>query len=122
MRNFKKLDIWQEGISLTKTVYQLVGLLPDNEKYGLRNQICRAVVSVPANIAEGCSRRSEKDFKRFLEISIGSAFELETHLIVALEVGLYTEEIINETILKLNRLQKKINAFINKLNGSINGC
>jgi four helix bundle protein len=120
MRNFRNLDIWKEGISLTKKVYHLVDLLPDNEKYGLRSQICRAVVSIPANIAEGSSRSSEADFKRFLEIAIGSAFELETHLIIAQEIGFCSDEKINETVQKANQLQQKINAFLNKLKQSIN--
>jgi four helix bundle protein len=59
MRNFRKLEIWHNGIALVKEIYKIVDLLPDNEKYGLRSQMCRAAVSIPCNIAEGCSRSSE---------------------------------------------------------------
>jgi hypothetical protein len=70
MRNFRTLNIWQEGITIVTNVYKLAELLPAEEKYGLRSQICRAAVSVPSNIAEGCSRNSQMDFKRFLEIAL----------------------------------------------------
>ena len=59
MRNFRKLEIWIEGIELVKKVYELADKLPSNENYGLRSQITRSAVSVPSNIAEGCSRNSE---------------------------------------------------------------
>jgi four helix bundle protein len=78
MRNFRKLDIWKDGIELAKETYLLSKLLPDEEKFGLKSQICRASVSVPSNIAEGCSRNSQIEYKRFLEIAMGSAFEMET--------------------------------------------
>ena len=71
MRDFRKLEIWKNGIELIKQVYQLSSILPSEKKFGLRSQITRAAVSVPSNIAEGCSRNSEVEFKRFLEISIG---------------------------------------------------
>ncbi|MCH8873996.1 four helix bundle protein [candidate division KSB1 bacterium] len=76
MRNFRNLNIWTEGIGIVKQVYKIAELLPSDEKYGLKSQICRAAVSIPSNIAEGCSRNSEIDFKRFLEIALGSSFEL----------------------------------------------
>jgi len=120
MRDFRKLEIWKESISLVNQVYKLVDQLPENEKYGLRSQICRAVVSIPANIAEGCSRSSENEFKRFLEIAIGSAFELETHLIIILEIGICSDEKIRDTVQKVNQLQLKINALLNKLKQSMN--
>ena len=77
MRDFKKLEIWKNGIELVKQVYQMSNKFPSEEKFGLGSQITRAAVSVPSNIAEGCSRNSEVEFKRFLEIDIGSVFEVE---------------------------------------------
>ena len=76
MRNFRTLNTWQEGIAIVKQVYRLAELLPVEETYGLRSQICSSAVSIPSNIAEGCSRNSQKDFKRFLEIALGSSYEL----------------------------------------------
>ncbi len=65
MRDFRKLDIWKNGIQIVKEIYELSDKLPSNEKFGLRSQITRAAVSVPSNIADGCSRNSEIEFKRF---------------------------------------------------------
>ncbi|PLX22578.1 MAG: diversity-generating retroelement protein bAvd family protein, partial [Marinilabiliales bacterium] len=67
MRNFRELNIWKEAVILVKEIYRLSNQLPEEEKYGLKSQICRAAVSIPSNIAEGASRNSEIEFKRFLE-------------------------------------------------------
>lgn len=119
MRNFRNFEIWQDGIQLVKLIYKLVELLPDNEKFGLRSQLCRAAVSIPCNIAEGSSRSSEIDFKRFLELAIGSSFELETQLVIIDEIQLCSSELLKEPYQKTGILQEKINAFINSLKRSI---
>ena len=77
MRNFRNLEIWNNGMELVVTVYQLVKQLPQEEIFGLRSQITRAVVSIPSNIAEGCGRSSDRHFKSYLETSLSSAYELE---------------------------------------------
>ncbi|MXV37930.1 four helix bundle protein [Flavobacteriaceae bacterium Ap0902] len=79
--NFKNLIIWKEAIKLLSTVYDLYLEFPVEEKFGLTSQIKRAAISIPSNIAEGSSRSSNKDFNRFLEISMGSLFEVQTQLI-----------------------------------------
>lgn len=86
--SYKDLRIWQEGIQLTKHIYLLADLLPDKERYGLRSQMTRAAVSVPSNIAEGSRRRGSKELIHFLSISLGSLAELETQLLVAIEIGI----------------------------------
>ncbi|MES2689802.1 MAG: four helix bundle protein [Bacteroidota bacterium] len=78
MRDFRTLDIWKDGMSKVVSTYKIVSTFPMDERFGLRSQMSRSAVSIPSNIAEGCSRHSEIEFKRFLEIAIGSAFELET--------------------------------------------
>ncbi len=115
MRNFRSLNIWNDGITLVTEVYRLASLLPDEEKFGLKNQICRAAVSVPSNIAEGASRNSEIEYKRFLEIAIGSLFELETQLIIIQELSFIPESNINKTMEMISREQKMINNLIKKL-------
>jgi four helix bundle protein len=120
MRDFRKLEIWKQGISLVKETYLLIDQLPSNEKYGLKSQMSRAAVSIPANIAEGCSRSSEIEFKRYLEMSIGSSFELETDLVVVQVMEFVDVERVNKLILKYNQLQQKINALISILIKSIN--
>ncbi len=104
MRNFKELKIWQKGLDIVVKAYKLTGYFPKEEKYGITSQITRASVSIPSNIAEGSSRSSEKDYNRFIEISLGSSFELETQLLIsqALSFGEnnLTAEILKDTLMK----------------------
>lgn len=118
MRNFRKLEIWKEGITLVKQLYKLANELPKEEKYGLRSQITRAAVSVPSNIAEGCSRNSEVEFKRFLEIAIGSLFELETQLILIIELDLINSYDTAPLFELIEKEGKMINGLINKIKNS----
>ena len=113
--NFRKLDIWKKAIELTKLIYKITVAFPITEKYGLKSQIQRASVSVASNIAEGSSRRSEVDFARFLEMSIGSAFEVETQLIIAKELGYISKSNYESILSHIQILQKQINALLTKI-------
>jgi four helix bundle protein len=115
MRNFRDLEIWNLSRSLVKEIYILMKTMPDEEKFGLTSQIKRSVISIPSNIAEGCAKKSNKDFSRFLEISLGSCYELETQLNLLSDIGLISEEIIEEKIIQVQTLEKKITSFINYL-------
>lgn len=115
MRNFKNFEIWKEGIKLVKMVYVIAKQLPKEEMFGLRSQITRAAVSVPSNIAEGSSRNTDKDFKRFLEIALGSLFEMETQLIIIEELELVEDINFVEIYALIEKEGKQINSFINKL-------
>ena len=115
MRDFRTLNIWQDGMNLVKQVYQIVELLPKDEKYGLKSQMCRAAVSIPSNIAEGCSRNSQKDFYRFLEIALGSAFELETQFLILEEINILKTEDFKDFLDSLKQLQKQINSLMQKI-------
>lgn len=84
MFNFEKLDVWQKSIALTDSVYGFTKPFPSDERFGLTNQMRRAAVSIPSNIAEGCSRKSKADFRRFIEIATGSTFELVSQARIAL--------------------------------------
>lgn len=108
MRNFREYDIWVDGMDLVNTIYNLVDKFPKMEKFALSSQITRSAVSIPSNIAEGASRSSEKDFARFLEIALGSAFELETQLIIACKRKYISEVNLDESVKKLISLQKRI--------------
>ena len=88
MRKFKELQIWQLGIEITKAIYKIAEKFPKEERFGIRSQMTRAAVSIPTNIAEGSSRQSDVDFRRFLEIALGSLYELETQLIVLKELSI----------------------------------
>lgn len=115
MKNYKELIIWQKGIVIIKGVYQLVKQLPAEEKYGLVSQITRAAVSISANIAEGSSRNSDKDYARFLQIALGSAFEVQTYLVIAKEMNLAKVTDIGEIEIMLEEEIKMIHSFIKKL-------
>jgi four helix bundle protein len=116
MRNFKELKIWQKGFDIAVNSFKLTSEFPKEEKYGLRSQITKSAVSIPSNIAEGSSRNSNKDYCRFIEISLGSSFELETQILIAKAANLGSKE-ISDTILKdLDEEQKMIMSFIKKLN------
>ena len=112
MRNFRELEIWKEARKLVKDVYLATKLLPDTEKYGLISQINRCSVSIAANIAEGCAKYSNKDFVRFLQISLGSAYELENHLILCEDLEFIIPEQASPIIKKVQRLQKRIASLI----------
>ena len=87
IKTHKDLDVWKLSIQLVKDIYQLTSKFPSEEKFGLVAQIRRAVVSIPSNISEGAARNSDKDYIRFLYISLGSLSEIETQLIIAEELG-----------------------------------
>ncbi len=116
MHNFLELQIWKKSMVLSKSIFILTKAFPDNEKYGLTSQINRASVSVPSNIAEGSSRRSDKDFGRFLQMSLGSLFELETQIILANEFEYISTNDFKTTIENIKEVQRMINGFIRKLN------
>ncbi|HNQ26378.1 MAG TPA: four helix bundle protein [Aquaticitalea sp.] len=115
MHNFKKLNIWEAGIELVKDSYRLTKTFPDFEKFGLVTQMNRCAVSIPSNIAEGSSKTSDKHFNKFLEYSLGSAFEWETQLIVALNENYVSEEKFKELENKIIQIQKMISRFQSRL-------
>ena len=83
MFNFEKLDVWQKGIVFADSIYSLTRTFPTEERFGLTNQMRRAAVSVPSNVAEGSARMSQADFARFVEISTGSLFEVVSQSFIA---------------------------------------
>ena len=116
MYNFKKLDIWTKSMELVTKIYSITNSFPNQERFGLTSQIQRAAVSIPANIAEGSAKSSNKDFARFLEMSIGSSFELETELIIALNLKYIDSVVFTNIETKINEIQKMINGFKQSLN------
>ena len=92
IHNFRELVAWQKAMQLTKDVYVMTKAFPTNEQYGLVSQEQRAVVSIPSNIAEGAGRPTQKELVHFLSFSLGSAYELETELLLAYELNYITSE------------------------------
>ncbi len=103
-------------MSLVKDVYLLTEKFPKQEVYGLASQINRSAISIPSNIAEGSGRNSNKDFMRFLDISISSSFELETQILLAKELSFITDEKMTLILEKLAEVQKLIFGFQKTLN------
>lgn len=116
MKNYKELMIWEKGIELVKAVYTLTKKLPSEEKYGMISQLTRSAVSIPANIAEGSSRNSDKDYARFIQIALGSAFESQTYLVLIKEMNWIKIEEIEVAEILLEEEIKMLHSFLKKLN------
>ena len=112
--NYKHLKIWKLGVEIVDDVFNLISQFPKDEKFGITSQISRCSISIPSNIAEGSSRTS-KSFSHFIDIALGSSFELVTQLIIAQKRNYITEE--NLTIIeeKITEFQKMTMSFQNNL-------
>ncbi len=113
--NFRELKVWQEGIALAKEVYLCSNQFPASEKSGLTAQVNRAAVSIPSNIAEGSGRSTNKDFCNFLGFALGSAYEVETQLILAKEFGFISAEALELLVQRLMSIEKKISNLQDRL-------
>tara|TARA_R100000027_G_scaffold64353_1_gene57751 strand:+ start:13250 stop:13612 length:363 start_codon:yes stop_codon:yes gene_type:complete len=115
VKSFKELIVWQKAMDLSEEVYRLSQVFPNHELYALTNQIRRAVVSVPSNIAEGQARSSTADFRQYLSIARGSLAEVETQLLLAIRFNYLSEtdttqafDLIAQTGKMLNTLRKRV--------------
>ena len=115
MRDFKKLTVWQKSHAIVKEVYRITRTFPDDERFGLVSQLRRSAASVPANIAEGCGRGSERELSRFLTIAAGSASETEYHIFLAFDLNLINENKYLELDQEINGIKRMLNGFIKKL-------
>ena len=106
MHNFKDLEVWQKSIVLCKQIYLLGEKIPRDQKYSRTDQIQRCAVSIPSNIAEGAGRGTKKSFAHFIQISLGSSFELETQLILIQQI--FADISTEEHILQLNEIQRML--------------
>ena len=114
-RNYRDLVVWQDSIQLAKAIYKLTEKFPKHETYALADQIRRAVVSVPSNIAEGQARKAPGDFRRFLHIALGSLAEVDTQLVLAQEFGYLNANDVDSLFEQIQVLRKKLYALINSL-------
>jgi four helix bundle protein len=115
MSNFRNLLIWQKSIILTTKIYASTKNFPKEEIYGLTSQIRRSAISIPSNIAEGFGRDSNKEYLRFLNISIGSLFEMQTQLEIAKNIEYLTEEDFNNLYEDSREVERMLVSFINKI-------
>ena len=114
-RNFKEYPVWNDAIKLSSDIYIITDGFPLDERRGLCSQMQRAAVSIASNIAEGAARSSKSEFKRFLEISLGSSYELESQLIIAKNIHYLDDNNADKLIMFVQHIEKQLSGFINSL-------
>ncbi len=115
MTEHKNLIVWKKGVDLTTYIYQITKDFPHEERYGLVDQIRRASVSIPSNIAEGSKRSTKKDFKSFLHFALGSVAELETQIIIAINLKYINEKDSVYPLKELDEISKILHTLIKRL-------
>jgi four helix bundle protein len=114
-RNFREYPVWQEAVALSTKVYELTGDMPWFEKKGLCDQLQRAVVSIASNIAEGSARPSDTEFAHFLDIALGSSYEVETQLLISKNIGYMDENIYTTLIEYVLSIERQLSGLIKTL-------
>ena len=115
MANYRELTVWQKSMQLVEEIYRIVRLLPKEETYGLSDQMRRAAVSIPSNIAEGHGRDSRNEFVHFLSIAQGSRAELETQLEICSRLGYAADQQLKSALALSEEVEKMLYALIRKL-------
>lgn len=111
-RNFHNYKVWQDSVNLATLIYKTTAEMPWFEKKGLCDQLQRAVVSIGSNIAEGCAKPSDAEFAKFLDTALGSAFEVETQLLIAKNVGYVSEDLFVSLIENVSEIERQIQGLI----------
>jgi len=115
VKDFRSLKVWEKAHTLTLTIYKAAEGFPKQELYALTNQIQRAAVSIPANIAEGCGKDSAAELKRYFLIAMGSSSELEYLLLLARDLGYLPDDVYQNMQKDLIEIGKMLNSFIQRL-------
>jgi four helix bundle protein len=115
MRDFRELKDWQKAHQLTLSVYRASTIFPAEEKFGLTSQLRRAAAAIPANIAEGCGRSGQRELGRFLQMAMGSASELEYHLLLAHDLGHLPADVHEQLTSQATEVKRMLTSFIQKL-------
>lgn len=118
IKTHKDLLVWKKSLDLVEQIYKFTKQFPKEELYGITNQMRRCAVSIPANIAEGSGRKNKAEFVQFLHIALGSASELETHLIISQRLGFLSINSYDEIMNALNEIIKMTCGLINSLNST----
>jgi four helix bundle protein len=113
--NFEKLDVWQRAVDLAAFIYDVTGKFPSDERFGITSQMRRAVVSVSSNIAEGSSRSSRQDFARFVELAVGSLYELVSQGFIARKQGFLAEQASQKLYSESEELIRMLSGLRNHL-------
>lgn len=114
-RNFRNYKVWQDAVSYASKVYKVTSDMPWFEKKGLCDQLQRAVVSISSNIAEGAAKPSDAEFAHFLDTSLGSAFEVETQLLISKNIGYIDAELYESLLKELEEIERQINGLISSI-------
>lgn len=115
MKDFRTLKVWQKSHSLTLSVYTVTKIFPKEELFGITSQLRRSIVSIPTNLAEGCGRGSDKDFKRFVQIAMGSASESEYLFLLSKDLEYISNEKYNKLLIEIQEIKKMLTSLISKL-------
>jgi four helix bundle protein len=116
VQDYTKLVVWQRAHQYVLTIYELCPKFPDDERYGVTGQLKRAVVSIPANIAEGCGRETQAELRRFLYISMGSASEVEYYLRLIRDLKFINVSSYEQLFQELSEIRRMLNTLIQKTN------
>jgi four helix bundle protein len=114
-RNFRNYKVWQDAVQYATKVYKVTSEMPWFEKKGLCDQLQRAAVSISSNIAEGSAKPSNVEFAHYLDASVGSAYEVETQLLISKNVGYISEDLYNELLIELQGIEKQLVGLIKVL-------
>ena len=115
INDYKDLLVWQKAMNLVASIYKTTYLLPKNETYGISDQMRRAAVSIPSNIAEGYGRQTPKSYVQFLTIARGSVYELETQLLLCQRIHQISSENIKDILTTISEIKKMLTTLINRL-------
>lgn len=118
MRDFRQLRVWEEAHLLTLKIYQITKDFPKEELFTLTNQIRRASSSIPTNIAEGCGRETSKDYAHFLQIALGSSFELDYQILLVKDLKYIDEKSFLELNDKVDKIKRQLAILIRKVRTS----
>jgi four helix bundle protein len=116
MKTHKDLEVWKKSISMVTEINDVTRRFPKDELYSMVSQIRRAAISIPANISEGCARRSSREYQQFLYISLGSASELDTHLIISQNLKFCESEALLKLQESVEEIKKMLMGLIKSLN------
>lgn len=115
MKDFRSLKVWEKSHSISLDIYRLTKGFPKDEQFNLTSQLRRAITFMPTNLAEGCGRGSDKDFKRFVQIAMGSASEAEYLILLSKDLNYISEKEFNKLILEIQEIKKMLSSLISKL-------
>jgi four helix bundle protein len=117
MRNYRDLEVWKISHKLTLVLYEASRKFPKEEMFGLTSQLRRAAISIGANLAEGCGRRTTPEFARFIRIAMGSASELDYHLLLCRDFEFVSKEFYEQSSKELIRIRKMLSALLTSVEG-----